>query len=189
MKRPVISRIPAFFVVTLLCWIGMPATGAFPAEAKQGLWPPSGQSIRLPVTRDTWLSSVGDEKSGSNGGAGRLKVKGQQEVVLMDIDPSPLKGKIVTGALLHLRSDSPEKAPLARIGVSTVSAEWVEGTSSGYRAQEGASSFDQAAYQHMNWAYAGSSLMDIVFGRGQNDQFHFLAGLTPYHIEARYGGL
>ena len=145
----------------------MSASRAFPDDAKKELWPPSGNSIRLPVTRDTWLSSIGSEKSGGNGAADRLKVKGQQEYALMDIDPVLLKGKIVTGALLHLRSATPDKAPLARIGVSTVAAEWAEGTSSGYRPEVGASCFDQASFQKANWAYSGSSLMDVVFGRGQ----------------------
>ncbi|MBW2663871.1 MAG: hypothetical protein JRD93_18305, partial [Deltaproteobacteria bacterium] len=81
-------------------------------------WLPEGQAVICPIIRDTSVSSVGVERTGNNGRAGKIKVKGQQEYILLDIDPSPLKGKIITGALLHIRSAAPQKAPLARLGVS-----------------------------------------------------------------------
>jgi hypothetical protein len=129
-------------------------------------WPPRGQKIKCPVTRDTSLSSVGQESSGSNGRGERLKVKGQQEYILFDIDPALLKGKLISGALLRICSASPKDAPLARLGVSTLASEWTEGTSAGYRPQAGSSCYDQAAYQKQDWTYPGSTLMDAVFGRG-----------------------
>jgi len=129
-------------------------------------WPPTGKKIRCQVTKDTWISSVGKEKIGSNGGARRLKVKGQQEYSLVDIDPSVLRGKIITGALLHIRSASGKKAPMARVGVSTLASRWEEGTSHNYRPQAGSSCFNQAGYKKRNWAYPGSTVMDVAFGRG-----------------------
>lgn len=122
----------------------------------------------IPIIRDTSLSSVGDEKDGNNGGAKRLKLKGIQEFALIDIDPTPLRGKQITGALLHLRSSSPKDAPLGRVGVSTLSTEWIEGNSSNYGIQEGSSSFNQARHQKEDWAYPGSTLMDVVFGHGHS---------------------
>jgi hypothetical protein len=135
-------------------------------SVKQSHWPPSGKSIKLKVNRDTWISAYKGETDGSNGGASRLKVKGQQEFSLLDIDPTGLKGKIVTGALLHVRSASPEKAPLGRIGISSLASEWQEGKEKSYTAKHGVSSFSQARYKQMDWAYPGSTFMDVVFGRG-----------------------
>ena len=135
--------------------------------APKSSWPPKGQRIKSAVTRDTWISSEGDEKIGNNGKSRRLKVKGRQEYILFDIDPSALKGKIITGALLHIRSATPVKAPLARLGISTLATGWVEGTSRSYRPQEGSSCYIQAAYKKRNWSYPGSTLMDVVFGRGR----------------------
>ena len=135
-------------------------------SAPQPVWPPPGEKVMLPVTRDTWISSSDGEKTGSNGGAKKLKLKGQLEYVLMDIDPSVLKGKIIAGALLHVRSASSKKAPLARVGVSSVASQWIEGTSKRYRPQIGSSCFDQAEYKRRDWAYPDSTLMDVVFGRG-----------------------
>ena len=129
-------------------------------------WPPEGHPVICPVTRDTSVSSVGEERTGNNGRAGKIKVKGQQECILLDIDTTPLKGKIVTGALLHIRSASPRKAPLMRLGVSSVAGSWVEGTSASYSPQIGSSCYDQAEYKKCDWAYPGSTLMDLVFGRG-----------------------
>ena len=130
------------------------------------IWPPAGKSVKIPVTSDTSLSSVGKETLGSNGGNCVLKLKGQQEVALLSFNADILRGKIVTGALLHIRSASPRQAPLTRLGVSTVATPWKEGTSTSYRPQHGAASFAQAAYLDCNWAYPGSTLMDVVFGKG-----------------------
>ncbi|MFM8221656.1 MAG: hypothetical protein ACKOJF_22325, partial [Planctomycetaceae bacterium] len=47
---------------------------------------PRAPGERLPVTRDTWLSNVGAEARGSNGGADRLKLKTYQEFSLVDCD-------------------------------------------------------------------------------------------------------
>jgi len=132
-----------------------------------GHWPPPGESHRFSISRDTSVSSVKGERKGGNGGASRVKLKGQQELVLFDFDTAPLKGKIITGARMHFRSASPSKAPLARVGVSSVASEWVEGTSRGYRAQKGSSCFEQAEYGIRDWAYPGSAVMDVVFGRGE----------------------
>ena len=129
-------------------------------------WPPKGQRIKSAVTRDTWISCEGDEKVGNNGKSKRLKVKGRQEYILFDIDPSALKGKIITGALLHIRSATPVKAPLARLGISTLATRWVEGTSRRYRPQEGSSCFNQAEFKKRDWSYPGSTIMDVTFSRG-----------------------
>lgn len=129
-------------------------------------WPPGGTPTRCIVTRDTLISAIREEANGNNGAMDRLKIKSQQEFVLFDIDPTPLKGKIVAGAILHVRSASPREAPLTRIGVSTVSSPWEEGSSGQYRPQVGSACFNQAAYQKANWAYDGSTMMDVIFGRG-----------------------
>jgi len=162
--------IPLFLCLILLIPVHGTNRGwgsAVASDTANSTWPPEGERIVCPVVRDTWVSSVGDEKTGSNGGAKRLKLKGNQEYSLLDFDLSALKGKIVTGALLHLRSATPDKAPLARIGVSTVAGPWVEGFSRWYWAQSGSACFLQAAYKKRDWAYPGSTLMDVVFGRGQ----------------------
>lgn len=147
------------------------------AFAGESIWPPPGERITCPVTRDTGISSVEGERDANNGASEMLKLKGQQEFVLFDIDPAPLRGRIVTGALLHLRSASKEEAPLGRVGVSNVAADWEEGTSRQYRTQVGSPCFNQAGFQKKNWAYPGSTVMDVVFGRG-NTVWRF-ADCTP----------
>ncbi len=135
-------------------------------RARGAEWPPPGEPVRLPVTRDTWTSTVGDEAYGNNGGSGRLKLKGLQEHTLFDVDATALKGKLITGALWHVRSAS-AKAPLLRVTVSTLASPFVEGTASGYKRQEGSSCFAQAELGRRDWAYPGSTLMDVAWGRGR----------------------
>jgi hypothetical protein len=133
---------------------------------KQVAWPHDGQKIEVRVIRDTGISSANGEEKGNNGGASKLKLKGIMEYILMDIDSEPLKNKIISGALLHIRSASPKDAPLARLGISSIASAWVEGSSSRYPPQIGSSCFLQAEFQRRDWAYSGSTLMDVVFGRG-----------------------
>jgi len=131
--------------------------------------------IRCPVTRDTGISSAEGETAGNNGVAEKLKLKGTQEYLLFDIDPKPLKGKIITAATLHLYAEGVrgsgcgvrgDDVPLARVGISTLASQWTEGDVRRYRSQVGASCYEQAEYRKRNWAYRGSTLMDAVFGKG-----------------------
>lgn len=140
--------------------------GELPGLLKASGWPPPGEALRIPVAADTWVSSAGDERFGNNGGASRLKVKGRQEYSLIDIDPGGLAGRRITGALLHLRAVKPQEAPLARLGVSSLAAPWAAGSASGYRPQAGGACFAFAKYPDAYWSYAGSTLVDVCFGRG-----------------------
>ncbi|MHC4249740.1 MAG: hypothetical protein ACYS9X_11495, partial [Planctomycetota bacterium] len=136
-----------------------------PTEPRTPTWPPKGRPVKLPVTRDAWVSSYRTEKKGNLGGSKRLKAKGCQEYTLFDVDAAPLKGKVVTGALWHFHSASPN-AIFRRTTVSTVATPWVEGTSDGYRPQGGSVCYEQAALGSRDWAYPGSTILDAAWGRG-----------------------
>jgi len=122
------------------------------------------QTVRLPIVRDLWLSDVGNEGDGNNGGSDRLKFKSIQELSLIDIDPASLRGRVITGALLSLRLSGNE--PLLRVTVSSLGADWVEGKSSGYKPEKGASSFRHRMHPDTPWAHPGSDLTAVMFGLG-----------------------
>lgn len=125
---------------------------------------PPGEALRLPVTRDLWLSSVASEADANLGGAARLKFKSYQELSLLDIDPTALKGRRILAATLHLRQDGKER--LHRVSVGSVGAEWVEGTSGRYAAQAGSSSFNRRRHPDDLWAGPGSDLCSVIHGQG-----------------------
>ena len=58
--------------------------------------------VRLDVTRDTWVSEVGQEADGNNGAAPRLKLKSIQEMTLIDVDAAAPRD-VYTAATLHLK--------------------------------------------------------------------------------------
>ena len=126
----------------------------------------AAQSVKLPVSRDTWISSVERECAGSNGGAARMKLKSNQEMSLVDFDPAPLKGRIIQKASLHLRTAS--ETTLKRITVSSCSAEWFEGTATGYASQSGASTFLHRRHPDTPWSFAGSDFCSVVLGQGNS---------------------
>lgn len=120
--------------------------------------------VRLSVARDTWFSNVGSEADANLGGAGKLKLKSIQEMSLVDVDPAPLRGRVVVGATLHLRNAA--EPPLRRVTVGTFGADWVEGTSPSYAPQAGSSTFRHKRHPDIPWAYPGSDLCAVILGQG-----------------------
>ena len=99
-------RTPYGLAVLLLAWT-VPATAV--------------DELRLPIVRDTWFSQVGREADGNTGGSPRLKLKSNQEMSVVDIDPAPLRGRVVQSATLHLRLASDQ--PLRRVTVGSIAAD------------------------------------------------------------------
>jgi hypothetical protein len=163
MRRKSISLIAAAAIVAATAIVSaLPA----PAGAAEAPWPPKGSPVRVPVVRDNWTSAVGEERYGNNGGSSRMKLKGQQEHSIFDIDPSALRGKLITGVLWHVRSAG-VREPLRRVTVSTLASPWVEGAGTQYSRQAGSSCFAQAELGKRDWSYPGSTLMDVAFGGGR----------------------
>ena len=121
----------------------------------------AAEPLRLPITRDAWISAYPGEQDGNNGGSSRLKLKGIQEFSLIDFDSSSLRGKEVARAELWLHLESPD-APLHRVTVSTVAVPWDEGTGNGYEKDNGVS-FRWAA-PGRTWLGPGSDLTFVVSG-------------------------
>ncbi len=120
--------------------------------------------IRLDVTRDAWISEVGREADGNNGGAPRLKLKSIQEMSLLDIDTKPLAGLTIRSAVLHLKKAGDES--LKRVTLSTVAAEWDEGTGTGYAIQPGGATFRRRRHPNLPWSVAGGDICQVVLGSG-----------------------
>jgi hypothetical protein len=120
--------------------------------------------VRVPVKRDTWFSNVGKEGDCNLGGSARLKLKSYQEMSLIDIDPAPLRGRVILGATLHLHLAGDK--PLRRVTVSSFGADWVEGTSSSYAPQKGSSTFRHRRYPDTPWTIPGSDLCSVILGAG-----------------------
>jgi hypothetical protein len=122
--------------------------------------------VRLEVTRDTWVSGVGREADGNNGGASRLKLKGIQEMSLIDVDATSLRGRVIRGAQLHLKLAGDQ--PLRRVTVGGIGAEWFEGTGTGYDQKPGGASFRHRRHPDLPWSRAvpGGDLCHVVLSNG-----------------------
>lgn len=151
-----------------------------PLQGPKPVWPPKGTPQKIEITADDWLSgggkSASKENTTNNGKAFKMKLKGHLEHSIFDIDAATLKGKIVTGALLHLRNASPD-APFWRVGVSSIASPWKEGSGKSYNEAEGEVCFAQAEFKKRDWSFTGSNFMDVSFGRG-NTTWKF-ADCTP----------
>lgn len=143
-------------VLVLIFWLAFP-------QSMMGE-DPQTEVIRIPVTRDTWVSSFHDEQDANLGRATRLKTKGIQEFSLIDLSPQHLRGRVISGATLHLHCRS--EASLKRTTVSTLATDWVEGTATRYRTQSGSASFNWAAQNQKPWAWPGSDITAVINGQG-----------------------
>ncbi|MFT5129557.1 MAG: hypothetical protein ACI8W8_003180, partial [Rhodothermales bacterium] len=119
---------------------------------------------RVPITRDTWVTNHRTQMNANLGGASNLKLKSNQEMSLVDIDPAPLRGRTITKATLHLHVSGKER--LHRVTVSSLASEWTEGNSPRYATQDGSSSFAHRAHPDKPWAEPGSDLCSVVLGAG-----------------------
>jgi len=124
----------------------------------------AAEEVRLPVTRDTWFSNVGNEADCNTGGAAKLKLKSIQEMSLVDADLAPLKGRVVNKATVHLRKSGDER--LYRVTVSTFASQWVEGSAPTYQPQPGSSCHNWQQYPDVPWAYPGSALCSVMLAQG-----------------------
>ena len=172
-QLPLTILFHATALLTVLLAGAQPA-GAQPVGAQPAGADPATAPLRFPITRDLWVSAVGGEANGNNGGAPRLKLKSIQEMSLLDFDAVALRGKLIDRASLHLRLAGEER--LWRVTVGTVSAEWVEGTGSGYQPQAGSSTFARRQHPQLPWSQAGgttrapnySDLTSVTLGGGNS---------------------
>ena len=142
---------------------------------------PSSEPLRLPCIADTMLSMTGSEEQLNHGGRSNLRLKGIEDLTLMDFDVAPLKGRIVEEARLFVFPTGAHK--LRNIGISTIGVPWKEGTNSGKPAQPGECSFMEAAAGERPWAHPGSDFFAVSFIVA-NDPMHELHRVCP-HLSTR----
>lgn len=135
------------------------------------------EEVRLPVTSDTSIAADSREVRFNYGGDRRIKLKGIENVILLNWDSAPLAGKVVERATLHLRGRD-DRLMVRKVGLSTVATAWSEGTSGGdAEAKPGESCFLSPALGSATWAGPGSTFLDVVWGRGGT--LHVQTYVTP----------
>lgn len=130
-------------------------------------------TLKFNATRDVWISAYPGEEEFNMGAADRLKLKGIQEMALLDFDLTSLNGKKIEKARLYL-CNTGKKNKLRKIGISTVAFPWVEGKSRGpFRDTIGkGATFLYSSYKSQRWADERSDLTDATMGMGYTWQHH-----------------
>ena len=122
--------------------------------------------LHLPAIADIWISNATPKESASSaGGSPVFKLKSVQEMAALRFDLAPAKGLHLLSARLHLRL---RHGPAPRwLRVSTVSANWIEGTSTGaYEGTDGASWKWADSAARKEWSWPGSAFCDVIMGEG-----------------------
>ncbi|HET6204521.1 MAG TPA: hypothetical protein VFI25_17150 [Planctomycetota bacterium] len=120
---------------------------------------PSSSEVRLPATADASICVHPSERSFNTGAATRIRLKGNEHLLVLDFDASSLAGLRVADARLFLHPAGPVK--LKTLGVSTVSSRWKEGDGNG-REREGAVTFLVSG----DGPWPGGDFLAVSFGRG-----------------------
>jgi len=128
----------------------------------------AGERVRLNATADVWLSdATPEERNSSSGMHPRFKIKTIQEMAAIRFDATPARGREVLGTTLFLRRASSDS--LRYIRVSTVTGDWVEGTSTGaYGQPSGATFLFADAATKRPWAWPGSQFCDVIMTSGNS---------------------
>ena len=93
------------------------------------------ERITLPAIADNSIVMVDGEWAENAGDKGRLRIKGNQHIVVMAFDLSAARGRTVRSAQLVCHKASDEV--LAGVTISTVAVPWDEAGSSGLESQSG----------------------------------------------------
>lgn len=88
--------------------------------------PLRAEVIELPVTADNSIVMVDGEWNDNAGGAGRIRIKGNQHVVAMAFDTAAIAGRRVRRATLVCHQG---EETIAGLTISTIAVPWDEGTS------------------------------------------------------------
>lgn len=122
------------------------------------------EPLRLPCTADTVISTQHGEELLNHGAKSNLRLKGIEDLALLDFDVAPLKGRVVEEARLVFFPLEGHR--LKTLGISTVGTPWKEGRGSNDAARPGEACFLEAARGERPWGHPGSDLHAVTFGRG-----------------------
>jgi hypothetical protein len=125
---------------------------------------PSSEPLRLACTADTVLSSSGSEVRLNGGDRSNIRLKGIEDISILDFDLTPLRGKTVEEARLFVVPTGAHK--LRWLGLSTISSPWKEGTGTGTPAKPGEACYAEAAFGERPWAHPGSDFNAVSFSHG-----------------------
>jgi hypothetical protein len=114
----------------------------------------AAESIELPVTKDNSIVLVDGEWSQNAGQQGRIRIKGNQHIVAMDFDTSPIIGKRVKKATLVCVQG---EQTISAVTLSTIATPWDENRSTGLTA--GVEGIE-------DWGYTGSRFPAVSGGNG-----------------------
>lgn len=124
-----------------------------------------GESLRLPANRDNSIVIHPQEMRVNAGGAPRIRIKGNQHIVAMGFDLSPLKGRPVRSATLVCQKGD---ADISGVTISTIQAEWDEMRSSAVTSGAG---------EAEGWGVPGALFPSVCGGNG-----HSLACNAPSEL-------
>ena len=111
-----------------------------------------GEEVRLPATRDNSIVMVNGEWNLNGGKLARIRIKGNQHMVVMGFDTEAIRGRVVKRAELVCHSASES---IAGVTLSTLATDWAEYRSTGMTAGvEGVE----------GWGYTGARFPAVTGG-------------------------
>lgn len=116
----------------------------------------SGETLRLPANRDNSIVLHPEELRANAGASQRIRIKGNQHIVAMAFDLSPLKGRVIRSATLVCAKG---EAEISGVTISTIQAEWDEMRSNALTSGTGA---------HEGWGVPGARFPAVSGGNGHS---------------------
>ncbi len=127
------------------------------------------EQARLSITADTSLQAHPSEVELNSGDCSALRIKGNEHYLLIKPDLEPIRGWRVEQAGLFLHPAN--TCQLRTMGVSTIAADWAEGSGRSSR-EPGGCTFTHAVWPDVRWAGPGSSFLDVALTNGNTEVFY-----------------
>ncbi|MFH0938838.1 MAG: hypothetical protein V1899_06120 [Planctomycetota bacterium] len=132
---------------------------------------PAAEEIRLPITADNSIccyASKKDTEQGNNmGRSPRIKMKGIENIMIFNFDTTPLKDRVVTKAVLHIKA-AEKNVMVRKVGFSTIATPWNEGKSPrDTKGTKGDSCYKTPDLESVKlWGGPDSCFLDTIWSRG-----------------------
>ena len=125
------------------------------------------EEVHLAITADNSICAHEQELTNNMGESPRIKMKGIENLLLLNFDAKPLAGKMVMKAVLRIKATD-KNVMVRKVGFSTVGAPWTEGKQQNDKKGENGDAcfMTPELGSDKHWAGPKSNFLDVIWGHG-----------------------
>ncbi len=126
----------------------------------------AAEDLKIAITKDNSICMDSGERKLNMGGSSRIKLKADENAILLAVDTAAMQNKLLTKAVLHIRGTDTNMM-VRKVDFSTLACSpWSEGVGNGEAANQGDSTFFTPEFgSDRLWGGPDSDFYDVIGGR------------------------